>query len=124
MTTRERLLYLADNIAAHGDNITYPSRVAAREVRNIVLELAAALRSSSPASTRKAIRELAIKQHVRAAAGGGFVNNGRSCALCKGEWADDAPERHGPACPADLGTVAPRDGKLAAHGDYHDGERT
>jgi hypothetical protein len=42
---RERLLRLADNIVAHGSSITYPSRVAAQEVRNTVRELAAALRS-------------------------------------------------------------------------------
>lgn len=52
MTDRESLLRLADNIASQGANITYPSRQAAREVRNVVRELAAALRSlpqSAPA---------------------------------------------------------------------------
>jgi hypothetical protein len=45
--SQERLLRLADNIAAHGPNITYPSRQAAQEVRNVVRELAAALRPSA-----------------------------------------------------------------------------
>ena len=52
MSDRESLLRLADNIASHGANITYPSRQAAHEVRNVVRELAAALRSlpqSAPA---------------------------------------------------------------------------
>ena len=39
------LLRLADNIGAHGDSITYPSRQAAREVRNVIRELTAALRT-------------------------------------------------------------------------------
>jgi hypothetical protein len=46
MTDREQLLRLADNIAAHGTSITYPSRQAAQEVRNVVRELAAALRAT------------------------------------------------------------------------------
>ena len=44
-TDNERLLRLADNIVAHGDSITYPSRQAAREVRNVIRELTAALRT-------------------------------------------------------------------------------
>lgn len=49
---------------------------------------------------RTDLRRLAIKQHVRMATNGGFVNNGRSCEVCKGEWADDAPEFHALTCTA------------------------
>jgi hypothetical protein len=45
--SNENLLRLADNIAAHGSSITYPSRGAAQEVRNVVRELAAVLRATS-----------------------------------------------------------------------------
>ncbi len=51
MTTKDpkhdRLLRLADNIIAHGSGVTYPSRGAAQEVRNVVRELAAAIRASA-----------------------------------------------------------------------------
>jgi hypothetical protein len=49
MTTSDTdsLLRLADNIAVHGSSITYPSRGAAQEVRNVVRELATALRATS-----------------------------------------------------------------------------
>jgi hypothetical protein len=30
--------------------------------------------------------------------GGGHVNNGKSCAICKGEWEDDAPPNHAATC--------------------------
>ena len=56
MNSREELLEsvvlrLADNIIAHGSNITYPSRMAAQEVRNVVRELAAMVRNGAAQRT-------------------------------------------------------------------------
>lgn len=55
--------------------------------------------SPDPVGALDALRNLAIKQHVRMAYGGTFVNNGRSCAVCKSQWLDDAPELHSVTCP-------------------------
>jgi hypothetical protein len=58
--SNESLLRLADNIAAHGSSITYPSRGAAQEVRNVVRELAAVLRAADaplPQSAREALQK-------------------------------------------------------------------
>jgi hypothetical protein len=60
------------------------------------------------------LRALAIKQHVRPAYEGRFVNNGRSCAICKGEWADDAPEFHAETCPLSEAFVVPAAGGEAS----------
>jgi hypothetical protein len=51
------------------------------------------------ATLRSELRTLAIKQHVRQKSGGGHTKNGKSCAICKGQWADDAPEFHAATCP-------------------------
>lgn len=51
------------------------------------------------------VRRLAIVQHQRPAYGGQFVNNGKSCRVCRGEWADDAPEFHANTCTAKPGTL-------------------
>jgi len=61
MTNIDSLLRLADGIASHGPNITYPSRVAAQEVRRVVQELADALRPelASRAELALAAEELA-----------------------------------------------------------------
>lgn len=48
---------------------------------------------------RADLRRLAIKQHVLMASGGGYVNNGFSCATCKGEWPQEGPEAHALTCP-------------------------
>lgn len=45
-----------------------------------------------------ALRRLAIRKHVRMTTGNSTVPNGGSCALCKREWDDDAPEQHAPDC--------------------------
>lgn len=59
-----------------------------------------------PDQVRTDLRRLAIKQHVRLTDDGGHVNNGKSCAVCKGEWADDAPEFHALTCTAAIGLPA------------------
>jgi hypothetical protein len=48
---------------------------------------------------RAALRRLALRQHERLAAGGRFVNNGKSCEICNGEWPDDQAEAHAVTCP-------------------------
>lgn len=48
-----------------------------------------------------ALRRLAIKQYVRLTYEGGHVNSGKGCVVCRGEWADDAPEFHASTCPLD-----------------------
>ena len=56
MTNIDSLLRLADGIASHGPHITYPSRVAAQEVRRVMQEPAAALRTER--ATEAAIEAL------------------------------------------------------------------
>ena len=47
---------------------------------------------------REVARALAIKRHVRLAAGGEECPNGGSCSLCKTEWRVDQPESHRASC--------------------------
>lgn len=107
--SREQMLALADRAEGclNSRNNAYPS--------DVLRECIAALRSqggnAAGVQMHTDLRRLAIAQHQRPAYGGAFVNNGKSCRVCKGEWADDAPEFHAKTCTAQPEPPTPQSGQ-------------
>jgi hypothetical protein len=91
-----------DRIVAHEDclNCCCPDDVLCAGTEPRKRQKPAPLGREAITQIRNDLRRLAIVQHERQASGGRFVNNGKSCKVCGGEWPDRAPEFHAITCSA------------------------